>query len=114
MSFNCSVCIINGCRYCRLQMVVPWLQAKKVACWSHYVTHLKLVAGDKHAIKDFDRELACALEDYSMAAAIEATIPAKCESFQNSKLLYHASCPYGKHIIKNSRMNNLMLACAAD
>ena len=62
-------------------MIVPWLQAKKVACWCHYVTHLKLVAGDKHAIKDFDRELACALEDYSMAAAIEATIPAKCESF---------------------------------
>lgn len=49
-----------------------------MACWSKYVTHLKLVANDKHAIKNFDRELACVLEDYSAAAGLEAVIPPKC------------------------------------
>ena len=74
-------------------MISPWLQAKKVASWSHYVTHLKLVAGNKHAIKDFDRELACALEDYSMAAAIEATVSAKCALFA-----HYASCHHRVHM----------------
>ena len=46
------------------------------------MTHLKMVAADKHAIKDFDRELSCILEDYSYAAGIEAVIPAKCAFHQ--------------------------------
>ncbi len=58
-----------------------------MACWSRYVTHLKVVAADKHAIKTFDRELSCILEDYSYAAGIEAVIPAKCAISPNADLL---------------------------
>jgi hypothetical protein len=60
------------------RLVKNILQAKKVACWSKYVTHLKLVSADKHAIKNLDRELAFVLEDYSAAAGLEAVIPPKC------------------------------------
>lgn len=44
---------------------------------SHHLAHLKMVESDKHAIKEFDRRLPFELEVYSMAAAVESTIPAR-------------------------------------
>ena len=73
----CVAAALALCEHSR-RLVKNILQAKKVACWSKYVTHLKLVSGNKHAIKNFDRELACVLEDYSAAAGLEAVIPPKC------------------------------------
>jgi len=51
--------------------------SEKIRMASHYLTHLKMVETDKHAIKEFDRRLPFELEDYAMAAAVESTIPAR-------------------------------------
>ncbi|BDA45035.1 probable ferritin-3, chloroplastic [Coccomyxa sp. Obi] len=42
-----------------------------------YVTHLKAVKGDKHAIKNLDRELECKTCDLARAAGVEAVIPSR-------------------------------------
>ena len=47
-------------------------------CLAWYVSHLKCVEGDKHAIKNFDRELECKTPCLAKAAGIEAVIPCKC------------------------------------
>lgn len=53
-----------------------WVQSEQVRILSHFVTHLKLVGEDKHAIKNFDRELAAHwTKDLAWAAAIEAVSP---------------------------------------
>jgi hypothetical protein len=59
-----------------VHVVLEW-QSEKIRVVSHHLTHLKLVESDKHAIKEFDRRLPFELEDYSMAAAVESTIPAR-------------------------------------
>ena len=46
-------------------------------CLSDMVSHLKAVEKDKHAIKNFDRELECKTCCMAKAAAIEAVIPCK-------------------------------------
>jgi ferritin heavy chain len=51
--------------------------SEKIRVVSHHLSHLKMVESDKHAIKEFDRRLPFELEDYSMAAAVESTIPAR-------------------------------------
>ena len=53
------------------------LQGEKMRCLSYQVSHLKAVKGDKHAIKNFDRELECKNCCLAKAAAIEAVIPSK-------------------------------------
>ena len=52
-------------------------QGEKMRCLSEAVTHLKAVKGDKHAIKNFDRELECKNPCFAKAAAIEAVVPCK-------------------------------------
>ena len=47
-------------------------------CLAWYVTHLKAVDKDKHAIKNFDRELECKTPCLAKAAGIEAVVPSKC------------------------------------
>ncbi|EIE21120.1 ferritin-like protein [Coccomyxa subellipsoidea C-169] len=42
-----------------------------------FVTHLKAVKGDKHAIKNFDRELECKNCCFAKAAGVEAVVPCK-------------------------------------
>ena len=42
-----------------------------------YVTHLKAVDKDKHAIKNFDRELECKTCAMAKAAGVEAVIPSR-------------------------------------
>lgn len=51
--------------------------SEKIRVVSHHLAHLKMVESDKHAIKEFDRRLPFELEVYSMAAAVESTIPAR-------------------------------------
>jgi ferritin heavy chain len=51
--------------------------ACKVKMLSHYVSHLKLVAGDKHAIKEFDRRLPFEINDWACAVGIDAALPAR-------------------------------------
>ena len=53
------------------------LQAAHVHVLSHIVTHLKLVAGDEHAVRHFDHEIKAKLADYAKAAGIEAVISGK-------------------------------------
>jgi hypothetical protein len=53
-------------------------QGEGVRCAAHFVTHLKMVQNDKHAIKNFDRVLPEHLQDLSLAAALESTLPNKC------------------------------------
>ncbi|CAL8469220.1 g8761 [Coccomyxa elongata] len=50
---------------------------EKMRCLAWYVSHLKCVEGDKHAIKNFDRELECKTPCLAKAAGIEAVIPCK-------------------------------------
>lgn len=47
-------------------------------CLAYYVTHLKAVKGDKHAIKNLDRELECKTCCLAKAAGVEAVVPCKC------------------------------------
>ena len=58
-------------------------------CLAWYVSHLKAVEGDKHAIKNFDRELECKTPCLAKAAGIEAVIPCKCALIFASSLLPH-------------------------
>lgn len=46
-------------------------------CLAWYVSHLKVVKGDKHAIKNFDREIECKTPCLAKAAGIEAVIPCR-------------------------------------
>ncbi len=47
-------------------------------CLAYYVTHLKAVKGDEHAIKNLDRELECKTCCLAKAAGVEAVVPCKC------------------------------------
>lgn len=53
------------------------VQSGKMRCLSDMVSHLKAVEKDKHAIKNFDRELECKNCGLAKAAGIEAVIPCK-------------------------------------
>jgi len=66
--------------------VCETVQSEKIRVVSHYLTHLKMVANDKHAIKEFDRRLPFELEDYAMAASVESTIPSRLSVTSNLKL----------------------------
>ncbi|KAK9908294.1 hypothetical protein WJX75_005650 [Coccomyxa subellipsoidea] len=60
---------------------------EKMRCLSEAVTHLKAVKGDKHAIKNFDRELECKNPCFAKAAAIEAVVPCKLQIGTMKRLL---------------------------
>ncbi|EIE21121.1 ferritin-like protein [Coccomyxa subellipsoidea C-169] len=59
----------------------------KMRCLSDMVSHLKTVEKDKHAIKNFDRELECKTCCMAKAAAIEAVIPSKLQIGTMKRLL---------------------------
>jgi ferritin heavy chain len=46
-------------------------------CLADWVSHLKVIHKDKHAVKNFDRELAVKTCCIAKAAGIEAVIPSK-------------------------------------
>lgn len=52
-------------------------QGEKMRELAWFVTHLKAVKGDKHAIKNFDRELECKNCCFAKAAGVEAVVPCK-------------------------------------
>ena len=54
--------------------VVCWTQAKKIACLSALVAHLKMVEGNHHAIKHLDCEMEKKVECCAKAAGVEAVI----------------------------------------
>ncbi|KAH9551249.1 hypothetical protein CY35_09G005400 [Sphagnum magellanicum] len=47
---------------------------EKIRCTSHYVSHLKQVETDMHAVKNFDRHLPFDIEELAFAAGTEAAI----------------------------------------
>ncbi len=56
--------------------VCLWAQGEKIKCLTEMVTHLKLVDKDKHAIKNFDRELERKNCKLAKAVAAETELPA--------------------------------------
>ncbi len=55
-----------------------WTQAKKIACLSALVAHLKMVEGNHHAIKHLDCEMEKKVECCAKAAGVEAVICCRC------------------------------------
>ncbi|BDA45034.1 probable ferritin-2, chloroplastic [Coccomyxa sp. Obi] len=60
---------------------------EKMRCLAWYVTHLKAVKGDKHAIKNLDRELECKTCCLAKAAGVEAVVPCKLQIGTMKRLL---------------------------
>jgi ferritin heavy chain len=53
-------------------------QGEKIKCLSEDLTHLKLVHNDKHALKNFDRELEKRNRQLAKCVGIETALPARC------------------------------------
>jgi hypothetical protein len=71
-------CKLHSYRWSFDSCIVLFEQGEAVRCAAHFVTHLKMVQNDKHAIKNFDRLLPEHIQDLSLAAALESTLPNKC------------------------------------
>jgi hypothetical protein len=92
------------------------IQDEKIRCTSHYVSHLKQVETDMHAVKNFDRHLPFDIEELAFAAGTEAAIQTRCVVV--SKLLQE-NLPTLSHIVLTSVQNcedvlncHMVLCCA--
>lgn len=93
-----------------------FIQDEKIRCTSHYVSHLKQVETDMHAVKNFDRRLPFEIEELAFAAGTEAAIQTRCVAM--SKLLQE-NLPILSHIVLTSVQNcdnvlnwHMVLCCA--
>ncbi len=78
------------------------IQDEKIRCTSHYVSHLKQVETDMHAVKNFDRRLPFDIEELAFAAGTEAAIQTRCVAM--SKLLQE-NLPTLSYIVLTSVQN---------
>ena len=71
---DCQDCCLRGYEL----RASCWTQAKKIACLSALVAHLKMVEGNHHAIKHLDCEMEKKVECCAKAAGVEAVICCRC------------------------------------